>query len=99
MADVDVWCRISVFGAGGDEVGSWTLSGSGPPDLAVLDGVARLMLLASRAGGSVVVRDMSASLAELVELAGLCGEVGGQPEGREDGLGVEERVQFGDPPA
>ena len=99
MADLDVWCRITVFRAEGDEVGSWELSGSGPPDLAVLDGVARLILVASRAGGSVVVHDLSARMAELVELVGLRREVGGQPEGREDGLGVEEGVELGDPSA
>lgn len=99
MADLDVWCRITVFRAGGDQVGSWELSGYGPPDLAVLDGVARLILVASRAGGSVVVHDLSARMAELVELVGLGREMGGQPEGREDGRGVEERVELGDPPA
>ena len=99
MADLDVWCRITVCRAGGEEVGSWELSGSGPPDLAVLDGVARLILVASRAGGSVVVHDLSAPMAELVELVGLCREVGGQPERREDGFGVEEGVELGDPPA
>ena len=65
------------------------------PDLFVVDVVARLELAARRLGWWVVVPAGAAG--ELCELAGLRGELGRQPERREQ-PGVEEVVQAGQPP-
>jgi hypothetical protein len=103
VVEPDVWCRITVIGPDGEELEEWTLSGPGRPDLAVVDLLARVRLLCGRDGRAVVVGELSAALVELLELAGLRGEVGGQvvgqPEEREDPLGVEEEVEGTDPPA
>jgi hypothetical protein len=42
------------------------------------------------------LEEVSPALAELLDLAGLRGEVSGQAEGREDALGIQERVDPGD---
>ncbi len=42
------------------------------------------------------LEDVSPVLAELLDLAGLRREVGGQPEGREEALGVQEGVDAAD---
>ena len=95
----------------GVELACWPLaarvagSGTGPPDLAVVDQLARLELAARRLGCSVAVRGAApdlAGLAGLLDLVGLTGvlavEVGGQPEGGEQ-PGVEEVVVADDPVA
>jgi hypothetical protein len=69
------------------------LAGEGPPDLAFVAALARFQLIVRRAGGRVWLEDVSSPLAELLDLAGLRGEVGGQPEGREQALGVQEEVK------
>lgn len=77
------------------------------PDLAVVDALARLQLVARRLGGSIRLRDPPAELGELLDLVGLADVVGvapavlalqpgGQAEGGEQ-LGVEEVVDAGDP--
>jgi hypothetical protein len=71
MAAVEVWCRVTVVGPGGDLVGTWALSGPDGPDLAVVDGLARLRVALGRAGGALVLRDLSADLAGLLDLVGL----------------------------
>jgi hypothetical protein len=87
---------------GDAEVASWPCAGRGRPDLSTIDALARLQLLARRLGFSIVVRDASPALAELVELSGLAGvlplEVSGQAEFGEQ-VGVEEVVHPGDPVA
>jgi hypothetical protein len=98
MADAEVWCRVMVVGPGGVERCTWALSGPGCPDLTVVDSLARLRLAAGRAGGTIVLRDLSVDLAGLLDLVGLRREVGGQPELGKDPLGVEEDVQPADPP-
>ena len=76
-------------------------------DLATVDALARLALRARRMGCVVCLRDPSTELLELVGLAGL-GEVLpcvpgsvvemiGQPEEREEPLGVEDERDAGDP--
>ena len=76
-------------------------------DMATVDALARLALRARRMGCAVSLRDPSTELLELVGLAGL-GEVLpcvpgsgvemiGQPEEREEPLGVEEERDAGDP--
>ena len=76
-------------------------------DMATVDALARLALRARRMGCAVSLRDPSTELLELVGLAGLgevlpCAtdsglEVIGQPEEREEPLGVEEERDAGDP--
>ena len=55
----------------GEEVGSWPLRGSGPPDLAVVDELARLQLAARREGCSISLRRACPELVALLALAGL----------------------------
>ncbi|MGH9000968.1 MAG: STAS domain-containing protein [Acidimicrobiia bacterium] len=58
----------------GTEVASWPLAGRDPPDLAVVDELARLALIARRLGGQLRLRNAGPDVAELLELCGL-GEV------------------------
>jgi hypothetical protein len=71
-----------------------------PVDLAVIDLLARVGLLARRFGSTVDVRDPPPGLADLASLVGmpwlLGGEVGGQAEGGEQ-VDVEEVVVADDP--
>ena len=55
----------------GAELGSWPLRGSGPPDLAVVDELARLQLAARRQGCSIRLRQACPDLVALLALAGL----------------------------
>ena len=93
-----------VLRGGGEEVARWPLVPKGPVDLAVVDELARLQLLARRRGHSIAVLDASDELWELVELAGLAQvlpraelrEAAGEAEEGEQ-LGVEEVVVPDDP--
>lgn len=70
------------------------------PDLAVVDLLARLHLDARRHGASVEMGEICPELRELLELVGLrvlAGELCGQAEEGEKGVGVEEGVEPGDP--
>jgi hypothetical protein len=71
------------------------------PTLVSVDALARLQLAARRRGRELVLRHASRELAELIALAGLADalrlEPGGQPEEREEPLGVEEERQLDDP--
>jgi hypothetical protein len=66
------------------------ITGEGLPDLAVIEALALFQLMTRRAGGRMWLEDVSSALGELLDLAGLRGEVGGQAEGREEALGVQE---------
>ena len=72
------------------------------PNAGTIEALARLQLAARRLGREVRLRDPSRELRELVDLFGLSDalrvEAGRQPEQREQPLGVEERVEMGDPP-
>jgi hypothetical protein len=57
-----------------------TLAGDGPPDLAVVEALARFQLMTRRAGRRMWLEDVSAPLAELLDLAGLRQEVAGQAD-------------------
>jgi anti-anti-sigma regulatory factor len=78
-----------------------------PSGLALVDLVARLRMVARQAGCSIMVRDPSAELCELLDLAGLAGVIevsrsALQADGKaEDGeqLRVEEVLPGGDAPA
>ena len=87
-----------VLARGATELASWPLPGCGRRDLSVVDELARLQLAARRLGCSIRVRDACAELLELLELAGLRVEVGGEPEGSEQ-AGVDEVVVPDDPVA
>jgi hypothetical protein len=69
-------------------------------DLRTIDALARLQLLARRLGLELRVHEPSPELRELARLTGLTAalrlEPGGQPEEREEALGVEEEGQLGD---
>jgi hypothetical protein len=54
------------------------LAGDGPPDLAVVEALARCQLMARRAGGRMWLEDLSPGLAELLDLTGLRGMLTGQ---------------------
>jgi hypothetical protein len=54
------------------------LAGDGPPDLAVVEALARCQLMARRADGRMWLEDLSPELAELLDLAGLREEVTGR---------------------
>lgn len=72
------------------------------PDLGTVDALARLQLTVKRLGGSLRLHGTSTSLAELLELTGLCEvlplcvEAVREAEQREETLGVEEEADPGD---
>jgi hypothetical protein len=72
------------------------------PDALTIDALARLQLAARRVGREVALHGASRELVELIELFGLTGvlrvEAGGQPEEREQRLGVEEERELDDLP-
>ena len=72
------------------------------PDAGTIEALARLQLTARRLGCQMRLRHPSRELAELLDLFGLADvlrvEPVRQPEQREQPLGVEERVEMGDPP-
>jgi hypothetical protein len=90
MAGVELWCRVAVVDAHGTVLVGCAYEGVGTPSLQAVDGVARLALLAKRLGGGLVVSEASPAMCELLDLAGLPVEVGGQPELRKDRFGVQE---------
>jgi hypothetical protein len=98
VAAVVAWGRIVFIGPAGVEWASCVVTGAGPPDLAVVDALARLQLEAMRRGASIRLLDMGQGLKELLDLVGLRREVGGEAEGLEE-VGVEESVVPGDPVA
>ena len=95
MADVVPWARVVVVGADGTQR-VLLLSGEGAPGLPVVQALARLQLMARRTGGRIRLEQVSSALAELLDLAGLRGEVCGQAEDREEVPGVQEGVDADD---
>jgi hypothetical protein len=99
---VVAWGRV--VGVGPDGAVRWVrvIGGQGPPDLAAVDELARCLLAARRAGGSIALREQCEALARLLDLVGLLDllgrEMGGQAEGGEQ-VGVEEGVEPRDPVA
>jgi hypothetical protein len=89
---------------GDEELSRWTLTCSGDVDLAIVDVLARLQLVARRLGCAIRVRDADAEVADLLALVGLAEVVGLAREvvrETEDGeqLGPEEVVVPDDPVA
>ena len=74
------------------EIARWPLRTPERLDLTVVDDIARLHLRARRAGCRVELRHVCPRLRTLLDLVGLSVEVLGQPEGGEEGGGVEEVV-------
>ena len=62
---------IVVLAVGGTEVASWPLVGSSRPDLAVIDNLARMALVARRRGGAITVRGAGPQLQRLIDFVGL----------------------------
>jgi hypothetical protein len=83
---------------------TWSVDGHGPPDLGVVDDLARVQLMARRFGCSIRLREISADLSALLDLIGLSHlfgsaplvEVGGKTEGGKK-VRVEEAVETDDP--
>jgi hypothetical protein len=73
-----------------------TIEGEKAPDLDVVAALARVELLCRRSGTRVHLEEMSPLLEELLELSGLLGQVGRQPERCEETLGVEKEVDSRD---
>ena len=96
MADSALWARMVVAAADGTRL-TVPLAGDGPPDLALVEALARFQLMARRAGDRVWLEDVSAALGDLLDLAGLRRQMVRQPERREQVLGVQEEVQADDP--
>jgi gamma-glutamyl:cysteine ligase YbdK (ATP-grasp superfamily) len=73
------------------------------PDVATIDALARLQLTSRRIGLELRLRSASTELQELLAFVGLGEalrlEAGGQPEQREQRVGVEEERELGDPSA
>lgn len=71
------------------------------PDVHAIDALARLQLAARRLGMEVQLRHASRELQELLAFAGLRDvlrvETGGQPEQREERVGVEEERELDNP--
>ena len=77
------------------------VAGLDDPDLADVETLARLRIVAHRAGWEFRLRGVSTELQELLELCGLCEalrvEVGRQAEEREETGSLEEEGDAGDP--
>jgi hypothetical protein len=93
-----------VFVRGEVELSRWPLRCPGPADLAAVDAVARLALAGRRLGCAIRLHDADPDLVGLLalvglaEIAGLTGQVVGEPEDGEQ-LRAEEVVVPDDPVA
>lgn len=94
-ADAAPWARVVIVSADGRREVTWLL-GQAPPDLAVVDALARLQLACRRRGKRVLLEEVAKTLDELLELAGLRGEFEWEAEGGEEPVDVEERMDPGD---
>jgi len=72
------------------------LAGSRDPDLAVVDTLSRLRLAACRCGRWMHVENAAGPLTELLELAGLLGEMCGKPEDGKDPVCIQEGMDLRD---
>jgi hypothetical protein len=94
---VETWGHVTFIGPSGVVEVTKAVVGHGPPDLTVVDCVARWQLRARRTGGSIVVWGLSDDLTALLDLVGLLREVGGESEPGKETVGVEKVVESGDP--
>jgi len=65
--------EIVLVASGGAEVARWPLPATSPPDLSVVDALARLQLRARRSRCTIRVLNPSPELVELLALVGLTG--------------------------
>jgi hypothetical protein len=91
----DIAARVVLI-RGDAEVASWPLARTGPPDLSLVEELARLQLAARRRGCSIRLRGACAELSELLDFVGLRGAVGDEPGGGEQPV-VREVVVPDDP--
>jgi hypothetical protein len=94
--DAAPWARVVIIGPDGRREVTWLLA-QPPPDLAVVDALARLQLACRRRGARVLLEEVAERLDELLELAGLRGEFEWDAEGGEEPVDVEEGMDPGDP--
>ncbi len=73
------WARLVMADADGTHR-VVPLAGEGPPDLAVVEALARCQLMTRRAGGRMWLEELSPGLAELLDLAGLREAMTGQAD-------------------
>ncbi len=73
------WARLVMADADGTHR-VVPLAGEGPPDLAVVEALARCQLMTRRAGGRMWLEELSPDLAELLDLAGLRQAMTGQAD-------------------
>jgi hypothetical protein len=102
MLPVQTWCQVTLVGPDGAELVRGALEGPGDPDLRMVEEVARLMLAARHLGAGVRLGGVMPVVRELLELSGLGVEVQWQAEGGEEGGGLgnsQEEGQPGDLPA
>jgi hypothetical protein len=78
VADTAHWARMVVAASDGTQL-EVPLAGDGPPDLAVVEALARFQLMARRAGYRMWLEDVSPALRELLDLAGLRQALASQP--------------------
>jgi hypothetical protein len=88
--DEELWCRVLIVGPDRSAWARHQLEGPSPPDLHVVDAIARLALRARRLGGDIILSDVAPRVTILLELAGLDVEVERQTEGGEEALGFQE---------
>jgi hypothetical protein len=105
-ADIKAACRRLRALAGGGDIEAIACDASGlAAEVAAVDALARLALVARRLGCPLKVRRASPELRDLVDLCGLsdalgvAGRNGRQAEEREQPVDVEERVDPDDAPA
>jgi hypothetical protein len=89
------WASVVFITAEGERF-SLQLVGADVPTLSQVERLARLQLAARRAGGRIQLEAIPAPLEAFLDLAGLLGEVGGQAEGLEEPLGLQEGVDPAD---
>ncbi len=90
MDGVQQWCRVGIVSPDGVELTSCVLEGPGEPNMATVHDVARMMLLARRLDGAIVLAELAPTLRELLELAGLPVEVEREPEFGKEPFRIQE---------
>jgi hypothetical protein len=105
MAETELWCRVTIVGPGDAELATFALKGQGDPDVGAVGDVARLVLVARRLEGRLLLTDLSTKLRVLLdlaglpaELAGLCVEVAGPCDGEVSRIEVERQTELGEEP-
>jgi hypothetical protein len=93
MGSARLWCRVGFVRIDGTELFVRRFDGVGPPDISLVDELARLVLLAGRLGVEIVVTELADELRELLELTGLVVEVQGQAKAKEEPLRLEGRQE------